>query len=103
MPETPVLVVVEIISVQDPAGLRAYAQRASALIGTYGGSVVGQGAGQVDGELGFAPLVIQRWTSEAAFRAWLASEAYRPLGAIRLASAQMRVAIVPMTVGPDAA
>lgn len=103
MPDTPVLVVVEIISVQDPVGLRAYAGRAAALIGTYGGTVVGQGATPVDDELGFTPLVIQRWTSEAAFRAWLASEAYRPLNAIRLASAKMRVAIVPMTAGQDAA
>jgi len=103
MPETPVLVVVEITSVQDPAGLRDYARRAAALIGTYGGTVVGQGASPIDGEPGFASLVIQRWASEAAFRAWLASDAYRPLNAIRLASAKMRGAIVPITAGPDAA
>lgn len=66
MPETPVLVVVEIISVQDAAGLGAYAGRAAALIGDYGGTLIGQGANPVDGEAGFAPLVIQRWTSEAA-------------------------------------
>jgi uncharacterized protein (DUF1330 family) len=103
MPETPVLVVVEIISVQDPEGLKEYARRAAALIGTYGGTVIGHGATPVDGEPGFAPLVIQRWTSEAALRAWLASEDYRPLNAIRLASAEMRVAIVPIPAGPDAA
>lgn len=102
MPETPVLVVVEVISVQDPAGLRAYAERAGALIGTYGGTVIGQGPTPVDGEPGFASLVVQRWTSEAAFRAWLVSEAYRPLNAIRLASAKMRASIVPLIAGPDA-
>lgn len=101
MPETPVLVVVEIISVQDPAGLRAYAGRAGALIGTYGGTVIGQGTTPIDGEPSFAPLVIQRWTSEAAFRAWLASEDYRPLKDIRLASAKMRASIVPVTIGLD--
>lgn len=103
MPETPVLVVVEILSVQDAAGLGAYAGRAAALIGTYGGAVIGHGATPVDGERGFAPLVIQRWTSEAAFRAWLASDDYRPLNAIRLASATMRVAIVPVVAGAEAA
>jgi uncharacterized protein (DUF1330 family) len=102
MPETPVLVVVEIISVQDPAGLRDYAGRAGALIGAYGGTIIGQGAAPIDGEAGFAPLVIQRWTSESALRAWLASDDYRPLNAIRLASTKMRVAIVPITSGPVA-
>jgi hypothetical protein len=43
--------------------------------------------------------VIQRWTSEGAFRAWLASEACQPLNEIRLASASMRVAIVPISAG----
>ncbi|RBP07406.1 uncharacterized protein (DUF1330 family) [Roseiarcus fermentans] len=102
MQETPVFVVVEVVSVRDPEGLRAYAQRASKLIGPLGGAVVGQGAIPVDGEPGFAPLLIQRWTSEGAFRAWLASEAYQPLNAIRLASAEMRVAIVPTVAGPGA-
>jgi uncharacterized protein (DUF1330 family) len=58
--------------------------------------VVGQGGTPVDGEAGFAPLVIQRWSSEGAFRAWLDSEAYQPLNKIRLASATMMVAIVPI-------
>lgn len=101
MPETPVLVVVEIISVQDPAGLRNYAGRAGALIGTYGGTVIGQGGAPIDGEPSFAPLVIQHWKSEAAFRVWLDSEDYRSLKDIRLASAKMRASIVPFTTGPD--
>jgi uncharacterized protein (DUF1330 family) len=99
MQETEVFVVVEVVSVQDPEGLRTYAQRASKLIGPLGGVVVGQGAIPVDGETGFAPLVIQRWTSEGAFRAWLASDAYQPLNEIRLGSATMRVAIVPISAG----
>ena len=63
--------------------------------------MVAQGGIPIDGELGFAPLVIQRWPSEAAFRAWLDSEAYQPLNKIRLASATMRAAIVPISAGLD--
>jgi uncharacterized protein (DUF1330 family) len=97
MQETAVFVVVEVVSVQDPEGLRTYSQRAGKLIGPLGGVVVGQGRIPIDGEPGFAHLVIQRWTSEAAFRAWLGSEAYQPLNKIRLASATMRAAIVPIS------
>jgi uncharacterized protein (DUF1330 family) len=102
MQENPVFVVVEVLSVQDPEGLRTYAQRASALIGSFGGVVIGQGATPVGEEASFSPLVIQRWTSEGAFRAWLASDAYQPLNEIRLASATMRAAIVPAAAGPGA-
>jgi uncharacterized protein (DUF1330 family) len=101
MQETAVFVVVEVVSVQDAQGLRAYAERASELIGPLGGAVVGRGGSPVDGEAGFAPLVIERWPSEGAFRAWLDSEAYQPLRKIRLASATMRVAIVPISAGLD--
>lgn len=97
MHDTPVLVVIELVSVQDPVGLKEYQERASALIGSLGGSVIGHGGTPVDGELGFAPLAIQRWPSEGAFRAWLASDAYQPLLQIRLASATMRAAIVQVS------
>jgi uncharacterized protein (DUF1330 family) len=97
MQETPVFVVIEVTSVKDPAGLKTYVQRASALIGPLGGELVSQGGTSVDGEPGFAPLAIQRWPSEAAFRAWLDSDAYKPLRQIRLASATMRVAILPIS------
>ncbi len=102
MQENAVLVVVEVVSVEDAEGLRTYSKRASELIGPLGGVVVGHGAIPVDEEAGFAPLVIQRWSSEGAFRAWLDSEAYQPLRQIRLASATMRVAIVPISAGLDA-
>ena len=101
MQDNPVFVVVEVVSVEDAAGLRTYAARAGALIGAFGGVVVGQGAVPVEDDAGFAPLIIQRWTSEGAFRAWLASEAYQPLRTLRLASATLRAAIVPIT--PSAA
>lgn len=99
MQETPVFVVIEVVSVEDPAGLKAYVQRASELIGPLGGVMVAQGGTAVDGEPGFAPLAIQRWPSEAAFRAWIASDAYQPLREIRLASCTMRAAIVPIGAG----
>ena len=102
MQETAVFVVVEVVSVQDAEGLRAYAERASELIGPLGGVILGRGGVPVDGEAGFAPLVIERWPSENAFRAWLDSEAYQPLRKIRLASATMRVAVVPISAGLDA-
>jgi uncharacterized protein (DUF1330 family) len=101
MQETSVFVVVEVVSVKDPEGLGTYSQRASKLIGPLGGVVVGQGGIPIDEEPGFAPLVIQRWTSEGAFRAWMDSEAYQPLNQIRLASAMMRAAIVPIIAGLD--
>jgi uncharacterized protein (DUF1330 family) len=101
MQETAVFVVIEVISVEDPAGLKTYVQRASELIGPLGGELVAQGGIPIDGEPGFAPLVIQRWPSEAAFRAWLDSDAYQPLNKIRLASTTMRVAIVPISAGLD--
>ena len=71
MQEAPVLAVLEVVSVEDPAGLKTYVQRASELIGPRGGELLAQGGVPIDGPPGFAPLVIQRWPSEAAFRAWL--------------------------------
>ncbi len=97
MREAAVFVVIEVVGVKDPEGLKTYVKRASQLIGPLGGELVAQGGSSIDGELGFAPLVIQRWPSEAAFRAWLDSDAYQPLNEIRLASATMRVAIVPIS------
>ncbi len=98
MQNSAVFVVIEVVSVNDPAEFKTYIQRASALIGPLGGELVAQWGLPIEGELGFAPLVIQRWPSEATFRAWLDSEAYQPLNKIRLASATMRVAIIPINV-----
>ena len=58
MQETPVFVVVEVVSVEDPSGLKTYVQRASELIGPLGGELVAQGGIPIDGEPGFAPLAI---------------------------------------------
>jgi uncharacterized protein (DUF1330 family) len=101
MKENAVFVVVEVTSVKNAEGLQTYVRRATELIGPLGGSVVAQGAIPIDDEAGFSPLVIQRWSSEGAFRAWLDSEACQALREIRLASATMRAAIVPIIAGPD--
>jgi uncharacterized protein (DUF1330 family) len=100
MQENAVFVVVEVVSVQDGAGLRAYIERASELMGPLGGVVLGRGGVPVDGETGFGTIVIERWPSESAFRNWLSSDAYQPLAKIRRASATMRAAIVPVIAGP---
>ncbi len=99
MSEAPVFVVVEVTDVKDPEGLKTYAQRASQLIGPLGGELLAQGGSAIGDEPGFAPLMIQRWPSEAAFRAWIDSDDYRSLNEIRLASATMRGAVVPSTAG----
>jgi uncharacterized protein (DUF1330 family) len=99
MPDAEVLVVIEVVSVKDPEGLKTYVQGASQRIGALGGELLAQGGTPIDGEPSFAPLVIQRWPSEATFRAWLASEAYQALNPIRLASAVMRAAILPIGAG----
>ncbi len=101
MQEGAVFVVVELVSVKAPAELKVYQERASALIGPLGGTLVGRGGTPIDGDPIFAPLAIQRWPSEAAFRAWLDSDAYQALREIRLASAIMRVAVVPISAGLD--
>ena len=77
-----------------------YAVRASQLIEKHGGEVIAQGGGPVGDEPAFAPLVIQRWPSAAAFHAWLDSDDYRPLNEIRAASATIRAAVVPAVTGP---
>lgn len=101
MQETAVFIVIELLSVEDPAGMKTYVERVSKLIGDRGGVLVAQGGSPVDNEKSFAPLIIQRWPSEAAFRALQESEVYQPLREIRRASFTMRVAIVPISAGLD--
>jgi hypothetical protein len=51
MQETPVIVVIEVVSVEDAKGLKVYQERASELIGPLGGLMLGQGGSPVDGSL----------------------------------------------------
>ena len=101
MQETAVLVVIEVVSVKDPERLKVYQERASKLIGPLGGAALAVGGKPVEGEPGFSTIVVQRWSSEDAFRAWIDSEAYKPLREIWRASVTMRVAIVPISSGQD--
>ena len=101
MPKTAVMVVIEVLSVSDPMGMKQYQERASKLIGPLGGVMLGVGGKPVEGEAGFGPLAIQRWPSEDAWRAWVESEEYKPLLKIREASATLRVALVPVLAGHD--
>jgi hypothetical protein len=43
MQETPVIVVIEVVSVEDAKGLKVYQERASELIGPLGGVMLGRG------------------------------------------------------------
>jgi uncharacterized protein (DUF1330 family) len=101
MADEAVFVVVEVLSVEDPVGFQRYIQQAGALIGARGGEIVGQGNTPIDDEPGFGPLVIQRWRSESALRAWLESDDYQPLNRLRQASARMRVTIVSARAAPE--
>jgi hypothetical protein len=51
MHENPVLAVMEMIAILDPAGLKIYQERASALIGPLGGVMLGTGGKMVQGVL----------------------------------------------------
>ena len=97
MQETAVIVAIEVVSVHDPAGLKTYVQRASELIGPLGGKLVAQGGTPIDGEPSFAPLVIQRWPSEAAFRAWLASDASGTAASARLVGSAAASVLNPIS------
>ncbi|WP_439590074.1 DUF1330 domain-containing protein [Hydrogenophaga sp.] len=96
MDSNDVLVVVEIRSVHDPEALKAYQTGARQQIAEYGASVIARGGTTLEGAPAFGPLMVQRWPSEAAFRTWQSSENYRPLRAIREASADLRIAVIPL-------
>ena len=91
-----VLVLVEIRAVRDAAALAAYQAEARKQMSRRGGVVIGRGGASFEGEP-VGPLVVQRWPSEADFRAWQASEEYQPLLERRKRSADLRIAIVPAT------
>lgn len=102
MSDTPVLVVIEIVSVKDPAGMKSYTESASKLGPSFGGIMLGVGGKSVEGGAGFGTLAVERWASETAFRTYIESEAYQPLSKILHASADVRAAIIPMMPAHDA-
>ena len=96
MDEGEVLVVVEIQSIKDQAGMQAYQAAARQQIGKYGGQVIARGGSHVEGAPQFGPVMVQKWPSEAAFRQWQASEEYQPHRRARLGFADLRIAVVPL-------
>lgn len=97
MQSSEVLVVVEIRSVKDPEALKSYQLGARQQIAAYGASVIARGGTTLEGLPPFGPLMVQRWPSEKAFRAWQASDDYRPLRALRKSCVDLRIAVVPLS------
>lgn len=91
-----ILVIVEIQDIFDEGVLRTYQAQARQQLLERGGTVLGRG-----GELfeGGPPLtgsvLVQCWPSEAAFREWQSSEAYKPLLELRQKAARLRLILVP--------
>jgi uncharacterized protein (DUF1330 family) len=95
MPSEEAFVVVEIVEVLDEELLKTYQAGARAQVADFGGTVIGRGVKTFEGEPEFAMLMIQKWPSEAAFRKWQESDAYRPLLEKRKRAVKMRIGIVP--------
>jgi uncharacterized protein (DUF1330 family) len=96
LPSPEVLVLVEVRAVHDPAELAAHQAEARKQMTQRGGVVIGRGGSSFEGDP-VGPLVVQRWRSEADFRAWQESEEYKPLRERRKRSADLKIAIVPAT------
>ena len=91
-----VFVVVEIVEVKDAELLKTYQAGARAQVAGFGGAVIGRGVKTFEGHPAFAMLMVQKWPSEAAFRNWQDSDAYRPLRRMREQAVAMRIGIVPV-------
>lgn len=89
-----VYVIAEILAVRDEEGLNAYQQGARVQLPARGGLVVARGSKHFEGPQSGA-VMIQKWPSEEAFRAWQDSEEYRPLKEARLKAFDLRLVIVP--------
>lgn len=96
MDNSEVLVVVEIQSVKDPAGMQAYQTAARQQIGKYGGLVIARGGSSVEGSPPFGPVMVQKWPSHEAFAQWQSSEEYQPHRLARLAAADLRITVIPL-------
>jgi uncharacterized protein (DUF1330 family) len=92
-----VLVIVEIGAVRDQAALKSYQLGAREQIGRHGGTVLARGGSPFEGSPPFGPVLVQKWPSEQAFRAWQESAEYQPLRELRRACADLRIAVVPLT------
>ena len=97
MSDGEVLVVAEVCAVRDLEALQQYQLAARAQYGRFGGTVIGRGGEPVEGVPPFGRVLIQRWPSAKAFLNWQASPEYQPLKQQRLACADMRITIVPVS------
>lgn len=96
MADAAVLVIVEVRRVKDPERFAAYQAGARAQIERHGGRVVARGGTALEGEPPFGTLMVQQWPSAQSFTDWQQSDEYRPLRAIRLDCADLRIAVVPL-------
>lgn len=96
-----VLVIVEVSALHDPDQFKAYQLGTREQIGRRGGAVLARGGSSVEGSPPFQSLLIQEWPSARAFLDWQDSDEYRPLRSMRLASATLRIAIVPLAGKPS--
>lgn len=80
-------VIVEVLEVRDPEGMKRYAERAKATVEQFGGAyrVVRGKIEIVEGKWNPGPLVILEFPSLSRAREWYDSPEYRPLIAERQA------------------
>ena len=88
--------VINEIIVTDPTRFQTYADQVPAILAKYGGAYVVRGGApeRIDGPEPPHRLVVLRFESREAARAWRASPEYRAILPIREATSQSRVYIV---------
>jgi uncharacterized protein (DUF1330 family) len=89
-----IYVVVEIQDVLDSGALAEYQAQARQQLVARGGILVARGNCTYEGSPLVGQTLIQKWPSEAAFREWQESDAYRPLLERRKACVKLRIAIL---------
>lgn len=94
MPCTEIYVIVEVREIRDAEAFAAYRAAARQQLDEWGGILVARGEGLFEGEPPMGQMLIQRWPSVDAFRAWQNSDAYRPLRDLRRKCAKLRIAVL---------
>ncbi|MEK9676775.1 MAG: DUF1330 domain-containing protein [Rhodospirillaceae bacterium] len=84
------------VSVNDPDGFAAYREKVSPLIEQYGGRYIVRGGEieHVEGEMDVARLVIVEFEDMDALRKFYFSDDYKPIKAMRFASADSTAMLV---------
>lgn len=96
MSDGEVLVIVEVQEVLDPQAFQQYREQVRSQFAGLGGVLAGRVDTAYEGDDPVEPVLLQRWPNEAAFRAWQASDDYKPLKALRQKGARIRLLIVPL-------